>query len=406
MFESKIHAVSDMTSEVETSRSSVNAEARILGELASDLAAESNMPELLKRFLLPLLQMSGAEAGAVRALSGTGDQLHLISSVGLPDDMARAEATVQAHCGACGAAASGETPTWANEAVGCARLRPAGPAGVDFRCMVAVPLRYRGRVLGIYNLFYARSPSPGPEVLAVLKAVGEILGLALNNARLEAEKLQARLTQERQRMAAEVHDSLAQSLAFVKMRMPLLEDALVQHQEARALQYCGDVRAAVSQAHASLRGILTHFRSPMDPQGLVHALDASARQFRDSTGAGLEFINRIPDLKLGPDEEAQVFHIVQEALSNVARHASARHAWLQVAAAPPGGVEIVVEDDGAGLPAVAARGGSHYGVEVMLERARRLGGTLEIGPRQGGGTRVRLAFPAPQVATIPAKGAW
>lgn len=394
-----------MTSEVEPSLSGSHAGAGILGELASDLAGEGNLPELLKRFLAPLLQMAGADAGAVRALSGCGNQFHLISSIGLPEEMARADSTVHAHCGACGMAAAGESPTWANEAAGCARLGAAAPAVVDFRRMVAVPLRHRGQVLGVYNLFYAQPHGPGPEVLAVLKAVGELLGLALNNARLESEKMRARLAQERQRMAAEVHDSLAQSLAFVKMRMPLLEDALAQHQEARALQYCSDVRAAVTQAHASLRGILTHFRSPMDPQGLVHALDTSARQFRDSTGAGLEFVNELPDLRLGPEEEAQVFHIVQEALSNVARHASARHAWLQVAAAPRGGVEIVVEDDGAGLPAAGVGGGSHYGLEIMLERARRLGGTLEIGPRQGGGTRVRLAFPRPQAAAGAAAGA-
>ena len=397
-------ATPEMTSEVDVSLSSDSAGAGILGELASDLAAESNLPDLLRRFLVPLLQMSGAEAGAVRAVSGAGDRLHLISSIGLPEEMAQAEATVNAHCGACGVAASGETPAWANEATGCARLGVSGHAVADFRRMVAVPLRHRGRMLGVYNLFYAQRPAPGPEVLAVLKAVGELLGLALNNARLEAEKLQTRLAQERQRMAAEVHDSLAQSLVFVKMRLPLLEDALLQHQETRALQYCGDVRAAVTQAHASLRSILTHFRSPMDPQGLVHALDASARQFRDSTGAGLEFVNELPDLRLGPEAEAQVFHIVQEALSNVARHASARRAWLQVAAAPAGGVEIVVEDDGAGLPATGAGGGSHYGVEIMLERARRLGGTLEIGPRNGGGTRVRLAFPKPQAAAGAAAG--
>ena len=265
--------------------------------------------------------------------------------------------------------------------------------------MVAVPLRHRGQVLGVYNLFYEQGHGPGPEVLAVLKAVGELLGLALNNARLETETLQARLAQERQRMAAEVHDSLAQSLAFVKMRMPLLEDALLGHEEARALKYCGDVRSAVSQAHASLRGILTHFRSPMDPQGLVHALEAAAGHFGESSGVELEFVNELPALKLGPEAEAQVFHIVREALSNVARHARARHAWLHVAAAPDGRIEIVIADDGAGLPAAApggpAGGGSHYGLEIILERAQRLGGTLEIGPREGGGTRVRLVFPAP-----------
>ena len=166
-------------------------------------------------------------------------------------------------------------------------------------------------------------------------------------------------------MAAEVHDSLAQSLAFVKMRMPLLEDALRGCEQERAMRYCDDVRGAVSQAHASLRGLLTHFRSPMDPQGLVHALEAAAHRFRDCASAELDFVNELPGLKLGPDEEAQVFHIVQEALSNVARHASARHARLQVAGTPLGGVDIVVEDDGAGLPrghrrrGVALRAGDH-----------------------------------------------
>jgi two-component system nitrate/nitrite sensor histidine kinase NarX len=189
------------------------------------------------------------------------------------------------------------------------------------------------------------------------------------------------------------------------MRMPLLEDALRGHEDERALQYCGDVRSAVSQAHASLRGILTHFRSPMDPQGLLHALEASARRFRDSTGAALEFANELPELHLGPEDEAQVFHIVQEALNNVARHACARQARLHLGVAPHGLVEIVVEDDGAGLPAGAPCGGSHYGLEIMLERARRLGGTLEIGPRAGGGTRVRLAFPAHGAVAGAAAGA-
>jgi two-component system nitrate/nitrite sensor histidine kinase NarX len=381
-----------MTSAIEASPSSVIAGAGILGALASNLAGESNLPELLKRFLVPLLQVSGAEAGAVRSVSGAGDQLHLISSIGLPEEMARAEATVQAHCGACGAAASGETPTWANEAAGCARLRPAGHAGVDFRRMVAVPLRHRGQVLGVYNLFYAQRPTPGPEVLAVLKAVGELLGLALNNARLETEKLQARLTQERQRMAAEVHDSLAQSLAFAKMRMPLLHDAMLAHDDARAQQYYDDVRHAMTEAHASLRGILTNFRTPMDPQGLVHALGASAENFRRSTGTELDFVNELPGLKLPAEMEAQVFHIVQEALTNVARHAHAQHAQLRIAGARPGEVEIVVEDDGAGLPPTAG-GSTHYGMEIMVERARRLAGALEVGARQGGGTRVRLTFP-------------
>jgi two-component system nitrate/nitrite sensor histidine kinase NarX len=179
------------------------------------------------------------------------------------------------------------------------------------------------------------------------------------------------------------------------MRLPLLHDAMLAHDDERALRYWSDVRAEVGQAHASLRAILAHLRVPLDPQGLVHALGASAENFRRSTGAELEFVNDLPGLRLEPELETQVFHIVQEALSNVARHASAEHARLHIGAGASGAVEIVVEDDGAGLPPGAAQGGGHYGLEIMVERARRIGGTLEVGARPGGGTCVRLAFPGP-----------
>jgi two-component system, NarL family, nitrate/nitrite sensor histidine kinase NarX len=200
------------------------------------------------------------------------------------------------------------------------------------------------------------------------------------------------LLRERQELAAEVHDSLGQSLAFVKMRMPLLHDAIGSHDDARTQQYYDDIRAAVSQAHANLRGIITHLRAPMDPQGLLHALGASVENFRRSSGAELDFVNELPDLNLAPEQETQVFHIVQEALTNVARHAGAQTARLHIAPAEPAGIEVVVEDDGAGLPERDV-GSSHYGLQIMAERARRIGGTLEVGTRPGGGTRLRLAFP-------------
>ena len=98
---------------------------------------------------------------------------------------------------------------------------------------------------------------------------------------------------------------------------------------------------------------------------------------------------------LSVEQELQVFHIVQEALANVAKHSHARRAWLRVEAGADR-LEIVVEDDGEGLHADAAAGRSgaaHFGLEIMQERAQRLGGTLSIEPREGGGTRVRLCIP-------------
>jgi two-component system nitrate/nitrite sensor histidine kinase NarX len=367
------------------------AQTGLLAEIAAGLADGSDLGQLVERFLDPIVRLAGAQAGAVRLLSGAEDQLQLVSALGLPAGLCGHGAAVDRHCGHCGAAADGQQIVWAADLSACSSRTGSDYFGQGGRRMLAVPLQHRGRLLGVYNLFYSDAKEPSPEIQDILRSIGELLGLALNNARLEQEHLRATLLAERHLMAAEVHDSLAQSLAFAKMRMPLLHDAMRAHDDVRAQGYYDEVRRALTEAHASVRGILTHFRAPMDPLGLMHALGASAGNFRCSTGIELDFVNELPGLKLPAEQETQVFHIVQEALTNVARHARAAHARLQVAAPQPGELEIVVEDDGTGLPS-STGGGTHYGLEIMVERARRLGGQLEVGPRPGGGTRVRLTF--------------
>jgi two-component system nitrate/nitrite sensor histidine kinase NarX len=377
----------------------------ILAEITAGLASGNDLHELLARFLRPLIDLAGAQAGAVRVLDDDGRRMHLMASLGLPPAVLEAERAVDGDCGACGVALHGR-PAWAHDLSACARRSDGAYFGSGCQRILAVPLSHRGRTLGIYNLFYETSATPAPEVTAMLESVGALLGLALQNARLEREHLRAALDGERQAIAAEVHDSIGQSLAFVKMRLPLLQDAMRGDDLARAERYFDDVRSAVGQAHASLRAVLTHMRAPMDPRGLAQALAAGAETFRERGTVQLEVINALPELRLPVLQEEQVFHIVQEALANVTRHAAARHAWVRLER-DGDALQVVIEDDGSGLRADAREGSSHYGLTIMHERARRLGGALELGPRPGGGTRVRLRFPlpAPGHAPTPAEAA-
>jgi len=370
-----------------------NGAAGILRELASDLAAGDDLPDLLKRFLEPLLRVAGAHAGAVRVITESGDRMQLVGSVGLPDSVTQAECSVQRECGACGAAASGGIPVWITDMSACAQSSRVDYFGSECRQMLTVPLQHRGRVFGVYNLFFAQGVEPGPAEQAVLKSVGELMGLALNNARLEREQIRDAVMRERQSIAAELHDSIAQTLAYVKLRMPLLQEAVTAQDESAALRYAADVRRAVSDAHASLRELLTDFRAPVDPLGLRHALRSSIDEFESSTGIELAFQDRAAGLELSGVQEAQLFRIVQEALTNIAKHADARHTWLTIEQHRDA-VEILVEDDGHGVP-VGEPGAreSHFGLEIMRQRATRLGGQVEIGQREGGGTRVRVCVP-------------
>jgi two-component system nitrate/nitrite sensor histidine kinase NarX len=329
----------------------------ILVELTAGLAAGDDVREVFEHFLPSIVQVAGARAGAVRALDSHGQHKQLVGEFGLP---ALAQAAERA--------AGGE--------------------------LLAVPLARRGRVLGEFDLYFDAGRQPSGDVQALLGSIGGLLALALDNARLERENLHAALASERQAIAAEVHDSIGQSLAYVKMRLPLLQDAIRGCDQDRAEGYFDDVRSAIRDAHGSLRAVLEHMRAPMDPLGFGHALAAAAEAFRRQSGATLEVVDGWAAVRLAPAQEAQVFHIVQEALSNIARHAAASHAWLRLACEGDF-LAVSVEDDGQGLPPTVADGsGSHYGLSIMRERARRLGGMLDFAPGHRGGTVVSLRFPA------------
>lgn len=215
----------------------------------------------------------------------------------------------------------------------------------------------------------------------------------LADARLASARLEDALASERRALSADLHDSVAQTLAFVKMRMPLLHAAIAEHDAQAALRYCDDVRSAVTSAHTNLRKVLSEFRVPVDPQGLGSALRSAILVFTERAQVALDFDDQALGVRLSALQETQVFHIVQESLSNIAKHAAARQAWLRIEAAGSR-VDVVVEDDGSGPSGRAeAANTGHFGVDIMRQRAACLGGSIDIGPRSGGGTRVHLSFP-------------
>ncbi len=361
---------------------------------------DTPVPEL-EAALSPMLEavvgMAGATAGAVRVVAADGVHLEPGIAVGLPAAMGRSGAgAITFWCSRCDQARNPDADCVKSRLCGAEDRFSIDLSGPACRHVVAVPLRFRGAAVGTLDLMFEQECELPPETMPLLRATGELIGVALENARFTRENLRTSLTHERQMMANEVHDSLAQGLTYMRMRMSLLRDAIKQGDELRAFKYWSDVDGSLTDAHHRLRELITYFRSRMDPLGLQHALAGIAATYFDRTGVALAFDNAIPELQLPVGREVEVFHIVQEALANVSRHANARHARLSLDRTA-GGYEIVVEDDGIGMPAESASGESgHYGIAIMRERARRMGGELTIGPVATGGTRVELRFPAVQ----------
>lgn len=364
---------------------------------AGGLESNAALHSLLGRATRAIVALTGARGGAVRLVDEASGQMRLIASIGLPAQWVARERAVDSDCGICGVALSADCLKLDPDAASC--IRRAGPfiGETGAGPALALPLHCRGRAIGVFNLFFAGASPGGDEVARLLQPVSDMLDLAIENASLEEERLRASLIAERQMLASDVHDSLAQGLAFMRMRMALLYDALADGERARAIKYFDDVNAAMGEAHARLRELITHFRSGID-QGLARALEATARTFEERTGVRLRIDNRVAELRLPPEQEVQVFRIVQEALANVVKHAGAASALVRVERRA-GKLVVSIEDDGRGVRAPAGSGEpGHYGLEIMRERTQRIGGELAIRSLPRRGTRVRLTLPLPAKA--------
>lgn len=352
---------------------------------------------LLERFLVSIVALAGAQAGAVRVLSDDGQHLRLVAHLGLPDQVLQTERLVERGCGTCGVATGTNILAWVEDVRTCAKQGSEAYFGMKCQRVLAISLTHDAEILGVYNLFFDNPTELTMANESMLRLIGQLLGQALHNARIERERLRVTVLRERQEMVNEVHDSLAQTLSYVKMRLPLLSEAMLAHDDARSLKYLDDVKKAVGEVHHNLREVMAYFRTRMDPLGLLHALRTVEQGFFERTGIVLRVSNLAQNLHLSDEQEVQVFHIIQEALANITKHSRAQRAeiTLQRNAA---GLEVLIEDDGRGMVTPDADS-THYGLDIMQGRAERLGGRIEVGPHPRGGTRVRLVLPAALAAT-------
>ena len=359
----------------------------------STLSVGDECSTLIEEFLGTIAKMTGAIAGAVRVHSPDGKELRLVGSFGLPPDVVECEDAVNRNCGACGIAAGG-SGNCSSGVEACMLRNGRGFFGKTCKCMIAVPLEVRGKTTGIFNLFFASAQAVPEETEKNLRSFGELLGTALENSIRSREIRRMGLMTERRLMANEIHDSLAQTLVYARMRMSLLCEAIKSGDERLTGKYVSDVNEALASGQGAVRELITHFRSPMDPLGLPHALRELVDEFRERSGIALDYTSRIADFMLPIEYELQAFHIVREVLANVAMHSRASRASLAVGC-HDGCYLFTIEDNGSGIPDIVPSEG-HYGLTIMRERAMRLGGKIEVESAKGLGTKVMLSFPITQ----------
>lgn len=352
----------------------------------------------LEQLLRAIMTLAGADAAAIRHREEDTHQLRLVAAVGMPQSLLDTAFRVADSCGTCGESVARNASRHSAKSCTCAiEISKVTPSATGHRAFV-VPLHHRGAACGVLKLFLPTRRKPPQSLAPLLAALGEMVGLSLENGRLMQKNLQASLNHERHILANEVHDSLAQNLVSMRLRTPLLRDAIDQRDDSRAFRYLDELEESLIVSHRRVRTLITHFRSELDPRGLLHALDEAVAGFREMGDIEVEFENHVSCLQLSPEQQLQVFHVVSEALANVMKHAKAEHCRLTIDETD-GQYVIAVEDDGIGLASDldATTEHGHFGLNIMRERVDQLGGHIAFESEAGAGTRIQLSFPA----TVP-----
>lgn len=270
------------------------------------------------------------------------------------------------------------------------------------RALAVHPLKNGRRVLSLplkdteqhYGVLQLEMP-PGKELAQwqtqLLDALSRHIGIAIGTARRTEQSRRLSLLEERAALARDLHDSLAQSLAYMKIQVSRLKP-LVERSGAgsEAGEVLAELREGLNSAYRQLRELLTTFRLRIEGEGLAAALQTTVAEFSSRCSIPISLDAHLAGCTLTPNEEIHALQIVREALSNVLNHAQARQAEVKVSCNSDGSVSASVTDDGIGIRQAA--GAHHYGMAIMEERAKNLGGRLTVENPPALGTRVTLHF--------------
>lgn len=227
---------------------------------------------------------------------------------------------------------------------------------------------------------------------ATLQIVAANIAAAFSAESEHEQRHRLVLMEERNVIARELHDSLAQTLSYLKIQVSRLQMLMAKNAEQPVIDETLDqVKQAISAAYVQLRELLSTFRLQLSSEGLRAALAATVEEFAGRGELAIELDYQLDDVPLSPNEEIHVLQTVREALSNVMRHSRACRACIGALLISPRRVEISVVDDGIGFGQQQSIG-NHYGMVIMQERADTLDGEVRFDNVETGGARMVLGF--------------
>lgn len=262
----------------------------------------------------------------------------------------------------------------------------------DGRQILRMPLTDAEKRYGMLAVDVPADTTAERWQVQLLEALSRHIGVTIASEQRSEQHRRISLLEERAVIARELHDSLAQSLAYMKIQVSRLRTAVKNPADATEVTAAlEELREGLNSSYQQLRELLSTFRLRMEDDDLGMALAQTTTEFAERGNLPIALDVSLGNLNLTPNEEIHLLQIVREALSNTLKHAHASQAWVSLQRQEANNsLQLRIEDDGIGIQKTANL--HHYGMAIMDERARALHGILQYLPRTGGGTCVQLDF--------------
>lgn len=375
-----------------------NRELLALHQAALDITAELSLEEVLQRVVDQARELAGARYGAVGVL-GEGGRIERFLTSGLSPAEREAIGAPPTGRGLLGAVFREGRPIRLPRISQDPRRVGFPPHHPPMESFLGVPVTLQGEPIG--NLYLTEkidAPEFTEEDVFTLERFATHAAVAIANARLHQRLRELAITEERERIAREMHDRPAQVLGFVSTKAQAARELLAAGRADEARSQIDGLIELAQEAYSDVRADILALKSTGTGNDFLGGLGEYLERLREQSGLAVELelegLQGDSDLGLRPEVELQLLRILQEALSNVRKHAGVSRARLRLW---PQGEAILaqVEDQGRGFDphSPPARGTPHFGLSIMRERAEAVGGSLRITSAPGAGTRVTVGMP-------------
>ncbi len=370
-----------------------NRELTILNKIAEALNRTVDLDEMVRTALNEAVALLELQTGWVWLLREESGESYLAAAQNLPPGLAETPARMEGGCYCLNSYRDGDLEGAANvNVIECSRLHGLVSGTGGLRYHASIPLYAQERKLGVLNVASTDWRELSPDDLRLLYTVGDMLSSSIERARLFARSAQLGAVEERNRLAREIHDTLAQGLAAATLYLEsadvALEEGRVDRAQRQLRQALGLTRTNLEEAR---RSVLDLRAAPLQGRNLVRALNELAAAARQRWGLAVSVEIVGGGRPLPARLEVGLYRIAQEALTNVARHAGAAHAMVALTVTPDA-ISLSVADDGRGFDPGQVEG-QRFGLIGLQERAQLLGGRLEIESAEGRGTRLTVTAP-------------